>query len=274
AAPSSTPSTPHALQAPFDAATRTEVDKIATESAKHVVEEWSNPHLRKQEAARTAAAAGAAVATAAYDRDARREVLIQQRLDALNQNRFTDQLTDLDDAQKAAIEHELDLEEAATGGVVTQTSTPTGPVYRRNSPEAWVHAITGMNAEYGLGLTGFRDKYAPGSEKSWFRERTEEEKKDAERPLANRLLDATGLSSVEAENQFSPSTWFEEKDSGSQAPHEEWKYGKPNPDGAMIDVSRLDLDELANRLYDRVRSRLRIELLVDRERAGLLTDFR
>jgi hypothetical protein len=36
----------------------------------------------------------------------------------------------------------------------------------------------------------------------------------------------------------------------------------------------IDLDELTLRLYDRIRSRLRLELLLDRERAGLLSDFR
>ena len=35
-----------------------------------------------------------------------------------------------------------------------------------------------------------------------------------------------------------------------------------------------DLDVLAHELYDRLRSRLRMELLVDRERAGLVTDLR
>ncbi|MGZ4772169.1 MAG: hypothetical protein ACXV3B_05750, partial [Ilumatobacteraceae bacterium] len=34
------------------------------------------------------------------------------------------------------------------------------------------------------------------------------------------------------------------------------------------------LDELANRLYPNIRTRLRQELLIDRERAGLLADFR
>jgi len=34
-----------------------------------------------------------------------------------------------------------------------------------------------------------------------------------------------------------------------------------------------DLEQLANRLYDRIRSRLDRELLVDRERAALLTDL-
>jgi hypothetical protein len=35
-----------------------------------------------------------------------------------------------------------------------------------------------------------------------------------------------------------------------------------------------DMDELARKLYDRIRSRLKTELLVDRERAGFLTDLR
>jgi hypothetical protein len=39
-------------------------------------------------------------------------------------------------------------------------------------------------------------------------------------------------------------------------------------------LESLDMDALANRLYLKLRSRLRTELLVDRERAGLLADFR
>lgn len=34
------------------------------------------------------------------------------------------------------------------------------------------------------------------------------------------------------------------------------------------------MDELARKLYDRLRTRLKSELLVDRERAGFLTDLR
>lgn len=44
--------------------------------------------------------------------------------------------------------------------------------------------------------------------------------------------------------------------------------------GGQIDIEKIDLDELSTRLYDRLRSRLRLELLIDRERAGLLSDFR
>jgi hypothetical protein len=41
----------------------------------------------------------------------------------------------------------------------------------------------------------------------------------------------------------------------------------------QLDLDHLDLDELSARIYGRLRRRLRAELLIDRERAGLLTDF-
>lgn len=284
------------LQSPFDPATRAEVGKIAEDSAKHVVAEWQNPALHakdgKAPAGAKAAAAGntpgagaqnAAVAAAvvgpAFNRDARRNALVEQRLAGLNQNRYGDQLTNLDDAQLLEIENQLDAEEGAAGGTVAQTA-PTGPVYEKNSKEAWMHALTGTNVEYGLGLTGFKEEV--GSEKSWWGAKT-----DDKRPMERKLLDGFGLSSKEAENQFDTDTWWaddpakdkaadgkSDAESDAQPAHDDWKYGQPNPDKGAFDVNRIDLDELAGRLYDRVRSRLRLELLVDRERAGLLTDFR
>jgi hypothetical protein len=47
--------------------------------------------------------------------------------------------------------------------------------------------------------------------------------------------------------------------------------------GSMIGghtAPETDMDELAGKLYDKIRTRLKSELLVDRERAGLLTDLR
>jgi hypothetical protein len=41
----------------------------------------------------------------------------------------------------------------------------------------------------------------------------------------------------------------------------------------QLDLDHLDLDELSARIYGHLRRRLRAELLIDRERAGLLTDF-
>jgi hypothetical protein len=40
------------------------------------------------------------------------------------------------------------------------------------------------------------------------------------------------------------------------------------------EAAPIDLDDLARRVYGQVRTQLRSELLIDRERAGLLTDFR
>ena len=51
--------------------------------------------------------------------------------------------------------------------------------------------------------------------------------------------------------------------------------GKRSPTGReMVDNDHIDVADLAGRIYPMIRSRLRMELLVDRERAGLLTDFR
>ena len=41
----------------------------------------------------------------------------------------------------------------------------------------------------------------------------------------------------------------------------------------QLDLDHIDLDDLSARIYGRLRRRLRAELLIDRERAGLLTDF-
>jgi Domain of unknown function (DUF4157) len=52
--------------------------------------------------------------------------------------------------------------------------------------------------------------------------------------------------------------------------------GQPAP-GASLSPQKADdtqMDELAAKLYDKIRNRLRNELLVDRERAGFLTDLR
>ena len=43
--------------------------------------------------------------------------------------------------------------------------------------------------------------------------------------------------------------------------------------GGGVPTGDKELDELARRLYDRLRSRLRMELLIDRERSGTLSDL-
>jgi Domain of unknown function (DUF4157) len=48
----------------------------------------------------------------------------------------------------------------------------------------------------------------------------------------------------------------------------------PEPASAPADAEQPDADLMARRLYDRLAARLRTELILDRERAGLLTDLR
>jgi hypothetical protein len=55
--------------------------------------------------------------------------------------------------------------------------------------------------------------------------------------------------------------------------------GAPAPESSSASAgphqaSETEMDELARKLYDRLRNRLKTELLVDRERAGFLTDLR
>ena len=57
-------------------------------------------------------------------------------------------------------------------------------------------------------------------------------------------------------------------------------YAVAAPDGSAVHppadspAAEADMDTLAAKLYDRIRARLKTELLVDRERAGFLTDLR
>jgi hypothetical protein len=48
----------------------------------------------------------------------------------------------------------------------------------------------------------------------------------------------------------------------------------PSPGGGAAAAAGPDLDDLARRLYDRLRGRLAAELRLDRERIGALTDLR
>jgi hypothetical protein len=292
--PAAAPAQP--LHSPFDAPTRAEVGKIAEVSAKHVVEEWTNPKLAKKEkeaggeasggedaAASGPAAAGktpagktpAAKTAATTTPTASREVLVAAALARLNDARAPGdpEVTTLPADEEAAIDRQL-------GGTGASTE-PAAQHYEKNSAKAWTHAITGMNANYGLGLNGW--KAEPGSEESWF-----SGVKD-ERNAKDRVLDGLGIANAETTSQFDMDSWYQSdtpaKDADGAtdaaatstdqpAQREDYIFGRKNPDQSTVDMSKIDMDELASRLYDRVRSRLRLELLVDRERAGQLTDFR
>jgi hypothetical protein len=72
-----------------------------------------------------------------------------------------------------------------------------------------------------------------------------------------------------------PTAWAEAAWPAVQAVGEPAPGAGAHPGGGAAGAhSDQELDALAHELYDRLRSRLRMELLVDRERAGLVTDLR
>jgi hypothetical protein len=273
--------TPTALHAPFDAVTTQEVGRIATESARHVVTEWANPRLHNQNTRR--GDTHEQHHTAGHDSDhhtsshggghgrgrgrqqqqqfnpqARREQLVAAALAAHNRNLGQGQvpLRELPHNELRAIDHQVDLE-AARHGVSYQ------PPYLANSAESWMHAITGANTHNGFGLTGFREPV--GTSTSWYESETTDN-----RPARERVADQMGLINPDTATQFDSDAWWQPPEQQQQQSGQE--NGDADTSGLNLDTAQLD--ELATRLYDRLRSRLRTELLVDRERAGLLTDFR
>lgn len=276
------PSTPTPLNSPFDTVTTQEVGRIATESARHVVAEWANPRLHNQHAQTTnqphsadhhATGHGGTQGThgspgsqgahstsrnePAFNPMTRRDQLVAAALARHNRRLGAGQtaLTQLPRDELAAIDRRVDLE-SARHGVAYQ------PPYQANTAESWMHAITGANTHYGFGLGGFSEPV--GTSTSWFESRTTDE-----RPTRERVADQMGLMNADTATQFDTGTWW-------QPPEQQQEAGQQNgdADSSGLNLDTAQLDELATRLYDRLRSRLRTELLVDRERAGLLTDFR
>ena len=268
------------LHTPFDDQTRAEVGKIAETSAKQVVAQWTNPALTKQTGGdKKSGGDKKAGDHKEFDRAARRRVLQQQTLDTINAERVKvgqPPQQELDDIQRQRLEHALDQEQATQQPGARSTSQRPAP----NSAAAWLGALTGMSRHESMfGVTGAVAK--PGSAESWFAGDEEpakdgkdgkhkDEKKSAETKPAKRkprdLLSAIGLSNDDAANQFDTASWWESEEDTA-------KDTKPDKEDG-VDIDKIDLDELSGRLYDRLRSRLRLELLVDRERSGLLTDFR
>src|SRR6476469_1629209 len=298
-APATAP-TPQPVNSPFDEQTAAEVDKIATESARHVVAEWTNPLLQQQNAPSGGGAAPSGTGSA-FSASTRRQQLVVAALAAHNRNLSAGDtpLTTLPRDELNAIDRQVEAEATAHGvalhgalhGAGTHGTSGHGSPcahggrgigpgqgaqdseqhYEAGSSAAWMHAVTGMNMNKGFGERGLS---APvGSADSWFSGRTTDD-----RPVRERMADQMGLTNGNTADQFDSDTWWqsnEDAQGGDDASGRSGSGRSGNRDrdsGSAMDDA--DLDELATRLYDRLRSRLRTELLVDRERAGLLTDFR
>ncbi|WP_181043537.1 DUF4157 domain-containing protein [Actinokineospora auranticolor] len=272
----------------LDPDTRAEVGQIAERSARRVVEEWTNPVLERQRAQ--------ASEKPTFNRDARRVELTRELLTRLNDERADDDPVELDGFDLDRIEHLLDLEERAAGNRPA-TRTARSPQRPRKTPPGEVHepveqkfshrlmqALAGQDPRSGfMGIHGVR----PSDDEHGRRQTREkaqstqpdavqkkkptqvDEHQDEERG-ADQVLADIGLVGHDFRSSLNPKNWFEPKPKATPKPQQPDQA----EDADEIDIDRLDLDELSTRLYDRLRSRLRMELLIDRERAGLLTDFR
>ncbi|HEX6353555.1 eCIS core domain-containing protein [Actinophytocola sp.] len=265
---------------PFDQEEAAEVDRIATESARHVVAEWTNPALQQrnpqqqQHTTHGPAHTGAhGTAPGSATRPAsRREQMIAAELVRLNSHLAAGAapLTELPRDALARIDHQITAEAARRHGSHPsrhdQTAEPQEPRYEPGSAQAWMHAITGMDV-HSDPAPPRRGGREPGLMDSWWSGSFRDD-----RPVAERVADRMGLIDRSTATQFDMDTWWETEEDAAGDPDDGDSEGRSS--GSSLDLNNVDLDELATRLYDRLRSRLRLELLVDRERAGMLTDFR
>lgn len=97
-------------------------------------------------------------------------------------------------------------------------------------------------------------------------------------PIVNRLIDepvtvsppAPATLQRDAQEILAPGAGIAGEPAASPRP----EAGAPSGHGTAAPPSDQQLDDLAGKLYDRFRARFRMELLIDRERAGLITDLR
>jgi hypothetical protein len=181
-----------------------------------------------------------------FDRTQRRAELEQQALALLNADTPAGQpeITELTDSQRQQIERQLDAEAGSAAGGANGRGQGSGDddrvrTWGQFAGELRYGAADMVTSAFGIDLAA-----------------------DEVRTLRGRDAAAAGTDGAAATGA-----------GGAAATHDPTRpvsdSGRP-----LIDSDDLDLDELAGRLYDRLRSRLRLELLLDRERAGLLTDFR
>jgi hypothetical protein len=104
---------------------------------------------------------------------------------------------------------------------------------------------------------------------------------------ASQAADDSGAASMDTAGGDAPTVqgaWYDSISAGVSSMTSGAESSLAGPVGSAIGsvasslgghkTDETDMDELAGKLYDRIRSRLKTELLVDRERAGFLTDLR
>ena len=294
AAPASPPAQaqPSTLHSPFDESTRQAVGEIAETKARTVVEQWTNPALGGSGFSGGSTGSGGAKSKVStpggkksagsgdgFDPVARREQLVADHLAIMNASRVGQaELTELPPEVEERIDEQL-RRESEQHGVSLPEDEPEKPL---STGQRWVRAFGGDYHESAYNpVAGFKAEV--GSEESWFASTDPKEERDAAHISAT-----LGLTSHD-QNSTNWHDWMQgsddeqtqpQGDAGKNGPSRMWTqaerqaHGRPSQEEHPFNLDQLDMEELTARLYDRLRSRMRMELLVDRERSGRLTDFR
>jgi hypothetical protein len=285
----------------FDREARQEIDQIAESSAHRVLEEWNHPATQTERARRapreqlggdagfTERRGGDAKSSKSgtFDRATRRQELEAETLDALNAERAEQGqplLSYLEDADLERIERTLDKEQERGGRGASSSARVINPseggsfgdtvsfTERRGDDLRDPRASKGASAAAGrLGLAAALSK--SGDTTSTTPTTSGSTRSDDTQPAdtGGSFGDTVSFTERQGDDLFRGGR---RPDADSQTRSGAGQRDMHGSEEEPVDLDRVDMEDLTARLYDRVRSRLRLELLVDRERSGLLTDFR
>ncbi|MFC5291347.1 DUF4157 domain-containing protein [Actinokineospora guangxiensis] len=277
---------PEPARSHFEEPAREEIVRLAESSAHRVVEEWTRPEPGR--------AGGFRSAAPGPDRASRRQELEAEMLEEINADRLEagePLLSGLEPEHVERLENRLDREEitgerrrtgrsapgrqtpplvgGAFGDTVSFTETVGGAEAPRGGPRIGAHRA----AVNQLGLAAALSAQQTQAQQNQAQQTQAQQNHAAQsqRAKAEELLPAVEGGAFGDTVSFTERRGDDRYQGGKPpAPAKDMHGSEQEP----LDLDRLDLEELTNRLYDRLRGRLRLELLVDRERAGILTDFR
>jgi hypothetical protein len=212
-------------------------------------------------AAAGGAPGGSALGGTSFNRDARRAQLVADRLTMINNDlaaRGEPTVSSLTPDQEAAIDEVVNAEERLSGGGSAGAGTPGGGLSQPTGPEQMEMVVNddgtievrpvppGRSAATSrAGGPAGAGAAATGS------------------PAGTAATAGTGQPAAPAAPAGTGAGAAEGLHAGGHAGEHRTVLG-----------DHVDIDRAVAVLYDRLRSQLRRELLIDRERAGLLTDFR
>ncbi|HTI20375.1 MAG TPA: DUF4157 domain-containing protein [Kutzneria sp.] len=264
--PATTPTSSSEHQQVIDARVREEVDRVATDTARRVVQqEWSNPSL-----------------TAQQRRALGLPATPQQQQQQDQQQQQQDQPDPTAGYLEAAVLSRLRPSHArhappTQSGTHQTTQTQQGPLSQTTATAVQPQSTQGTAQGTAQGTQQQQDQEPEPDPTAGYLEAAVLGRLTRHGQHLHRTTEhhdpAQPTAQTAAQSQTHATTAA--RTTAHSAEHAETTSATAaTPAHHHVDINDLDLEELSARLYSRLRSRLRLELLVDRERAGQLTDYR